>query len=495
MKKTWVNVLIALLAAALVAAAVAVAFDIKGNRRAEAKEYEHNITYFFAAEEGCTRFIADSVLLEDKLLGRVDSFLSCDGTVGIARAGTGLYRVDKDGVKMIYSTGVNRGLLSLDGQKIVFTTATELHIYDHLTGGIEDVKPEGISAIPSIVISPDGGTVGYTVKDAEGKYVSYAYENGRSRKLDDNAYIVAISNGAGFRYFIEPETFGLYYAKGGSKKLIAASVSQLIEFNRDLTEVMFDVNGVTYYSIKGRAKKTVVDGASVFTTVAGCASVQGGENCQSSVKDTSSLFGGLFYSNLGSSTDENARSVYNIWYVDSNRRATALVRGAYQFAVTKDGGRLSVLTADSELYTMRANDPKTAKLVSENVYSYTVSRDGERFYCIGYDLGLYLIEGDSQAVQLAKNTVYSVLAGEDKCLFIADYEDSAGKLIYADGRRPLTGISDGVAHAENLPGGYFYYVGPRTDSLGNSVYDVYVSADGVNFTLAVEGALMGSGEE
>ena len=494
MKKTWVKVLIAVLAAALVAAAVAVAFDIKGNKRAEAKEYAHNINCFYADEEGMTRFIVDTELLDDKLLGKVDSFLSCDGTVAIVRAGTGLYRVDKEGVIQIHPAGVLRGLLSLDGQKIVFTTATELHIYDHLTGNTEDVKPDGAVLIPSIAISPDGNTVGYTVKDAEGRFVSYAYEGGESRKLDDDAYVVAVGNGARFRYFVDQETSGLYYAKGRSKKLIAEGVSQLIEFNRDLTEVAFDVDGVTYYSIKGRAKKAIVKDASVFTTVAGCASVQGGDEYESSVKDSSSLFGGVFYGFMTSSEDEDARTVYNIWYVDSNRRVTALVRGAYQFALSKDGSRLSVLLADNELYTMKATDPRTAKLISDNVYSYTVSRDGQRFYCIGYDLGLYLIEDGAQ-VQLAKNTVYSVLAGEDKCLFISDYEDSAGKLIYADGRRPLTGVSDGVSHAENMPGAYFYYSALYTDSLGNRVYDVYVSDNGVDFRLALKGALMSSGEE
>ena len=230
MKKTWVKVLIAVLAAALVAAAVAVAFDIKGNRRAEAKDYEHNINYFYADEEGMTRFLVDTELLEDKLLGKVDSFLSCDGTVAVVRAGTGLYRVDKDGVEMIHPAGVQGALLSLDGQKTVFTTATELHIYDRATGAVEDVKPDGAAAIPAIAISPDGGTVAYTVKGSDGRFVSYAHENGESKRLDDGAYIVAVGNGARIRYYVDPETSGLYYAKGNSKKLIASSVSQLIEF-------------------------------------------------------------------------------------------------------------------------------------------------------------------------------------------------------------------------------------------------------------------------
>ena len=113
---------------------------------------------------------------------------------------------------------------------------------------------------------------------------------------------------------------------------------------------------------------------------------------------------------------------------------------------------------------------------------------------MGYDLGLYYIEGSAPAVQLAKNTVYTVLAGEDKCLFLADY-DSTGKLIYADGDRPLKGVSDGVSHVEAMPAAYLYYTDLYTDTFGNKVYDVYVSANGVDYELALKGALMTSGEE
>lgn len=494
MKKTWVKILAAALAAALIAAAVAIVFDIKGSKRPEAKEYEHNINYFYADEEGVTRFLVDSEMLEDRIPGHVDSFISCDGTVGIVRAGTGLFRVDREGVVKIYPAGVLRALLSLDGQKIVFTTATEVHIYDHADGQLEDIKPEAAASIASIVISPDGRTVGYSVKNATGEHTAFAHTAGESRVLGENAYITAIGDDAGFWYYVEPDSVALCYAKGKKVKRIGEGVSGQLEFNRDLTEVTFDMNGTTYYSVKGSSAKPIVKDESVFAAMAACESMQGGESCRSAVKDCSSVFGGVYYSFKTSSTDPNARKIYSLWYVDSNRRAALLANGAYGFSLTKDGGRLSVLMADNVLYMMQANDPKTAQTVSKNVYSYNMSRDGGRFYCLGYDLGLYYIEGSAPAVQLAKNTVYTVLAGEDKCLFLADY-DSTGKLIYADGDRPLKGVSDGVSHVEAMPAAYLYYTDLYTDTFGNKVYDVYVSANGVDYELALKGALMTSGEE
>ncbi len=494
MKKTWVKILMGVLAAALIAAAVAVAFDIKGSARAEAKEYAHNINYFYSDEEGMTRFLADSEMLEKAVPGRVDSFLSCDGSVGIARAGTGLFRIDKDGIKKIYSAGVLKALLSLDGQKTVFTTATEVHIYDHASGSLEDIRPEGAASIDAIALSPDGGTVGYTVKNAEGALVTFAHTAGESKQLAENACIAAIGDGARFWYGVEPDTMSLSYSKGGSVRKLGEGVSSQLEFNRSLTEVLFDMGGTTYYSINGSSKKAIVKGASVFSAAASCESVQGGDQFTCFVKDCSSVFGGLFYSFMTSSEDPDARAIYNIWYADGNRRVTLLAKGAYGFSVTKDMSRLSVLMADNELYIMKIDDPKTAQLICKNVYSYNMSKDGEKFYCVGYDLGLYYIEGSAPAVQLAKNTVYSVLAGDDKCLFLADY-DKTGKLIYADGKLPLRGVSDGVSHVEAMPAAYLYYTDLYTDSLGNSVYDVYVSANGTDFSLALKGALMTGGEE
>ena len=163
MSKRTKTLLIILAAAAAAALVIGAVLAIASLNREPFVGYENSIARYYADEEGATRFIVNSELLENKLAGSVDSFLSCDGKVGIARAGTGLYRVDKDGVLKIYPAGVQSAVLSLDNRLIVFATATELHIYDHKTGELTDLKPEGVKAVPYIAVSPDGNTVGYTV--------------------------------------------------------------------------------------------------------------------------------------------------------------------------------------------------------------------------------------------------------------------------------------------------------------------------------------------
>ncbi|MBO4849106.1 MAG: hypothetical protein J5586_08140 [Clostridia bacterium] len=493
MKKTWIKILAAAAVLAIAAAAVAIALDIRANRRGGAVPVENSMLYYFSDTEGATRFLVDSDLLDDRIGGFVDSFMTCDGTVGLARAGTGLYRVDADGVTLLYPAGVERAALSLDCETAVFTTATELHVV--VNGGeIEHVKPESAVSIPAIAVSPDGRTVGYTVKTSDGAYTAYAYRNGESSKLADGAYVIAIGDGAGVCWWIDPADSSLWYMAGGKAKKVADNVSSQTEFNRTLTEVMFDIDGVTYYSVKGSKPKALVGGASVFSTQTDRASKQGGDGCMSSVKDCDTIFGSVFYGCRSSSSSDNTRTVYDLWYVDGHRHATALAKGAYQFYINEARTKLSVLI-DSAVWSMDIDDPRTAEKICANVYGYNASKDGRIFYCIGYDRGLYYVEDGANPIKIAEGAVYSAMTADGKCLFLSNY-DSTGILCLADGRKPLVTVTDNAAHFEVFPKVCCYYTGVYEDEYGNKAYDVYTSKDGAEFTLALSAARLGSnGEE
>ena len=482
MKKPWLIILVVVLGLALIAMGAAIALDIARSKPSEAKLREHSIEYFYSDTEGVTHFLADSELLSDHVAGTVDAFITCDGTVAAARAGTGLYRIDKEGVTMIHPVGVDRALLSLDNRYIVYTTATEVHVYDNETGRVEDVKPDDIVGVASIVISPSGETVGYSVKNKEGEFCAYAYENGESRLLKKNAYIMAVGDGAEFYYYIEPEGVGLYYSEGRREKKIGSNVSSLLEFNRELTEVIFDMNGSTYASVNGGSARELAEGASVYCASASCESVQGGESCTSSVKDIATLWNGVFYAERSSA--DASRSAYDVWYVDPSRRATALVKGTEQFFISRDGSTLSCIV-DRTLYKLPVRDPQSREVVANNVWSFSVSPDANDYYCVGYDMGLYYITGKSVAVKRAENVVYSVLTGDGRCLYLSDYS-STGKLYSFTGGGEIAYIAGGVFRVETEPGLCYYHTAYYEDEFGVNACDIYVSADGVNFEKAVE---------
>lgn len=493
MKKISIKKVVSAAAAAVMIIAAALSIGAACTQVNDVMRYDNSITYFYSDADGATRFFVNDKLLDEGISGHADAFLSCDGTVGIARGGSGLYRIDGEGIKKIYPAGVDRALLSLDNSMIVFTTATEVHVYDHGTGSIEDIKPEGVTGIASIAISPDGSTVGYSIKSKDGNFYAYAYENGESRKLSNDAYLVAIGDKAAFWYYVRPSDVSLYHAGPSGERRIGTNVSSLMEFNRSLTEVTFDMNGVTYYSVDGSAAKTLIEGASVYSTAAECESLQGGESCQASVKGVSSLFNSIFYGFRTDSSDEKARTMYDIWYVDAGKKATALVRGAYQFGVSEDRQRLFCLV-DDEVYSMNVKDPGDRERVCASVYSFSVSRDGARFYCIGYDMGLYYTDGAGDPQRIAKNVAYTTVTREGRCLFMSDY-DKKGSLHIADADRSVTDIADNVSHVEVMPGAIFYYSELYEDELGNTVYDVFCSKDGLSFERKIGMALMASDKE
>ncbi len=493
MKKISIKKVVSAAAAAVMIIAAALSIGAACTQVNDVMRYDNSITYFYSDADGATRFFVNDKLLDEGISGHADAFLSCDGTVGIARGGSGLYRIDGEGIKKIYPAGVDRALLSLDNSMIVFTTATEVHVYDHGTGSIEDIKPEGVTGIASIAISPDGSTVGYSIKSKDGNFYAYAYENGESRKLSNDAYLVAIGDKAAFWYYVRPSDVSLYYAGPSGERRIGTNVSSLMEFNRSLTEVTFDMNGVTYYSINGSAASTIVKGVSVFSTVAECESMQGGESCRASVKGASTLFGGLFYAFRNSSADDKARTLYDIWYVDEGRNARELVKGAYQFSVSADGERLFCLV-DDEVYSMNVRRASDRERVCVGVYSFNVSRDGGRFYCLGYDTSLYFTDGEISPVRIAQNASYSTITRDGRCLFITDHDDRS-ILHIAEGRDSVTDIAEGAAHVEVMPGAVFWYSALYKDEQGNNVYDVYCSKDGTSFEKKIEMALMTADKE
>ncbi len=455
-----------------------------GKGREASRPFSDSISYYYTGADTSTRFICNSTLLADKLGGEPEAFLTCDGTVGITRVGTGLYRVDKDGVLMIHPAGVNRALLSLDGNIIVFTTATEVHVYDHRTGQVQDIKPDGAASVKSIVLSPDGGTVGYTVRSADGSLTAYAYSDGASRRLSDNAYIIGVADGAAWWYYLTPDA-DVYYAADGGQKRIGSDASTVFEFNRDLSEVTFDMNGVTYFSMGGRSAKRIAEGKSVFPTAGPCSSAQGGEDCTAYVRDCGSLFDAVFYSCRAAVDDELDRNVYDLWYVSGTGKVTALARGAYQFAVQTDGNKLTCLV-DSTLYRMDTDDPSTSKSVCTNVYTFAVSRDGSEIYCIGYDRKLYYIKDLGKPKELLSEAVHCLITDEGKCLCIADY-DGTGTLYFADGENDPVVVGREVYLAETKPAFCCYYSAPYGDDSGNRVFDLYSSADGHSFELLLKG--------
>ena len=104
--------------------------------------------HYYSEKDSTSYFFVDGKKLEDRIGSGISTFLSVDGTSAAVIAATALYRVDANGIILVYPAAVTRAVLSMDGKSILFATATKAFLYSSDTG--ETTEFEGIEAETSV---------------------------------------------------------------------------------------------------------------------------------------------------------------------------------------------------------------------------------------------------------------------------------------------------------------------------------------------------------
>lgn len=470
-----------LLLAALVAAIIIV--NASEGSRPKGPDMQGSITYYLQSESSSTAFSVNDKLVTGQLGGVIDSYLTVDGTVALVRAGTGLYRVDEEGILLIYPAGVERAVLSLDNNYILFCTTTKAFIYDHGTGELTGIEELNAANVLNLAISPSGKAFGVTIVDEDDVAKTYLYRNGETTLFDSDSCIIAVSDDGEFAYYmgaIGRELTGkLYCLKNGNKQLIAEGVSPYFEINNKLNEITFDINNKTYYSVNGNKAKKLVD-ASILMVPAGCCSSMGGKGCVVLLRNLDTIFNCVYYTTY-KVEDKNSQKMdaYDLYYVNGNHRPILLAKGATQYSANADGDAV-LCVVDGSLYKVSAYAPEKPELIADMVYSYSATRDFSDIYVLDQYACLNYVGGSKNTI-LMTNVSYSVVTKDGVCLFISDYDEGAGTLQWA--KKTETGtIAEGVHSVEAFAGGTTYYTNPGEE---DGVFDVYMSSDSKKFELLV----------
>ena len=158
----------------------------------------------------------------------------------------------------IYPAAVTNAVPALDGGRILFATATMVHLYDEATRNYTKLEGIEASSIIDLALSPSGETAGVTALQND-CIMSYLYADGKVSEYGRDKCIVAVSNDAKTVYYLETldtEITGiLHIVKNGKDSIISKNASPYFELNRDLTEITFDVDGKTHISRNGDAAK------------------------------------------------------------------------------------------------------------------------------------------------------------------------------------------------------------------------------------------------
>ena len=471
-----------LLLAALIAAIIIV--NVGEGNPPKGPDMKNSITYYLQSESSSTVFSVNDKLVTGQIGGVIDSYLTVDGSVAIVRAGTGLYRVDEEGILLIYPAGVERAALSLDSNYILFCTTTKAFVYDHGTGELIEFADMNAENVLNLAISPSGETFGVTVVDENDVAKTYLYHHGETTLRSSDSCIIAVSDDGKFAYYMEAigrELTGkLYCLKNGDEHLIAEGVSPYFEINNDLSEITFDINNKTYYSVNGGKAKQLVD-ASILMVPKGCCSSMGGKGCVVLLRNLDTIFNCVYYTTY-KAEDKNSQTMdaYDLYYVNGSHKPILLAKGASQYSANADGDSI-LCVVDGSLYKVSAYSPDNPTLIADMVYSYSATRDFNDIYVLDQYACLNYIDG-ARSTTLMSNVSYSVVTKDGICLFISDYDDGAGTLQWANKAETGT-ISEKVYSVEAFAGGTTYYANPGEE---DGVFDVYMSADSKQFELLVE---------
>ncbi len=474
------------IAIVLVTAALIIIGSDKGNVD---PAREHSIVYFESHDDANTYLFYDSTKLDGYIGGSIDSYLTCDGSVTIMRAGTGLYRADSEGIIKVYPVGVDRAVLSLDNRYILFSTATKAFIFDHDTGDQSEIEGLNAKSILSLVISPNGKAFAVSVLDNDGRSMTYLSMGGKTSLLREDSCIAAISDDGTRGYYVEAdgrELTGKLYYMGREDSLIAEKAEANFEISRDLNEITFDIDSKTHYSINGSKAQKLMD-ASVITYAGRSSCSMGGEYCTVNLKNVESIFESIYYTAY-TSQDANSNLIrtYDLYYVSSDRSVTKLVGGTTRFVIGDDGKTIACLV-DGEVYKVSAYNPKNPVKIITNCYTFTCSTDLDNFYAVDNYAGLYYVKPGSDPVKVLDNAYFVVMSGDASCLCINDYDDEAGTLNWVLGTE--TGkIDTDVYSVDAMNGASVYYANGDTKT---GVFDVFISGDGKDFAIAMEKVQLG----
>ena len=114
-----------LLCAAMLLSMVAMLSGCTRSGKNDSPALQHKILHYYSEKDSTSYFFVDGKKLEDRIGSGISTFLSVDGTSAAVIAATALYRVDANGIILVYPAAVTRAVLSMDGKSILFRNGNE----------------------------------------------------------------------------------------------------------------------------------------------------------------------------------------------------------------------------------------------------------------------------------------------------------------------------------------------------------------------------------
>jgi len=380
--------------------------------------------------------------------------------------------------------------LSNTGRGIIFYTdriggdwRTTLNLYETNNSRLTRISED--AHFEASTISPDGRTVAFVVAhDARGNEITgYMRVNNRNpERLGDNILPIAVSNGGRHLYYIREDETGResFHVRSGrnSNRLIPeiGRTPPTIMFNNDYSQIMFTMDGRTFFSRNGSERERV-----------SALEIQGllvPPNTQVNLRHG-------FIQTYGVSTFANqvALSVDSNWetrleVIDRRFEASMIsgTAGLRDAHISENGRTLLFVNRSGHLMSVDpTNNNPEATEIARNLRFFVASSDASHVYFINSDNELMHVRGNRTPTRIADFASHLVMSPRgNRAFFITDMGRNGGDLQTSNnGGRPSR-VATEVMSVTATPTSVLYR---------NFDSDVYRSNGNANFSRVAADAI------
>lgn len=330
------------------------------------------------------------------------------------------------------ASDVNKFKISADGTAISYITDYEdgtgtLYLRD--LGKKEPKKvANNVVTYTDFLLSPDGNTIAFVQENDDTHRLCLSVNGKEFETIGKNKDPLAVSNGGKYLYFIDDGK--LYVKTRDDQQKLSAEFYGSFLMNADCTEILFESDGKTYLSRKGKEKEKILsqtmdeillpDTVTVYTTA-------------TAVSDYYSVYrlGVLSFTNQVYKIDKG------YYYIDSKLETHKVCDRGISDIHISDSGDTVLYSDDGFLYKKtsfeKESQPVAINTYQHYVYDFVTDGDLSGIYYVDSDDVLNYMSLKGKVTKIAEDIDFDDLCmdpADSTLYFLADEYNGYGTLCY-----------------------------------------------------------------
>ncbi len=268
--------------------------------------------------------------------------------------------------------------LAAEGKNFAFTDKDG----DLYTGTVSNGKVTKVKAkdeVSSFILSPNGKVICYEVTDDD-EIVLYMHKGSKETKIGKNLGAILVDDNGKYIYCADEDGNLLSYNARAKKTKVSKELStSYVMTNLEHTEVIYEADGKSYVSVKGKEGKKLPSGfAGVAYPDAGAVKADG-----NAITYPVKTFKGQYVAKSD-----------KIGILKNNWEFKEIADDVVNAAISENGKIIYFLNKDGELHLIKGKKA-TKKAIAEDIVGLEMLRNGKGCYVLNEDEELHYVSGKS----------------------------------------------------------------------------------------------------